>query len=241
VSPVTFRHPSNIARVVASADQISGGRIELGLGIGWHPREHEAHGFAFPAPGIRMDLLEEQLQVIHANWTEGPSSFCGAHYRVSDLTAWPKPIQKPHPPIIIGGLAGSRSTGLAALYATEYNTPFPSLGDIRDRRLSVVEACERVGRPPLSFSVLECVIVGADAADVRRRVILASRAENLDPSRTLANPPAGWIFGTSDEILEKLLTFRDLGVDRVFCEHLLHDDLEAIAVLGSEVAPFLRS
>src|SRR5919198_5100324 len=109
VSPVTFRHPSLLAKAVATADHASGGRVTLGIGAGWHEREHEAYGFAFPPTRERMDMLEEQLQVILGSWGDGPFSFAGEHYRLRDLDAQPKPVQRPRPPIIIGGTAGPRS------------------------------------------------------------------------------------------------------------------------------------
>lgn len=101
VSPATFRHPSLLAKLVVTADQISGGRIELGLGAGWHEHEHEAYGFPFPPTRVRMDILEEQLQVVLGNWTDGPFSFGGEHYKLRELDAQPKPVQRPRPPLIM--------------------------------------------------------------------------------------------------------------------------------------------
>ena len=103
VSPATFRHPSVLAKLVTAADHISNGRIELGIGAGWNEREHEAYGFAFPPLGERMELLEEQLEIVRGAWADGPFSFAGKHYRLVDLDAQPKPVQRPHPPVIIGG------------------------------------------------------------------------------------------------------------------------------------------
>ena len=134
VSPATFRHPSTLAKLVTTADRVSGGRIELGLGAGWNEREHAAYGFPFPAMRTRMDMLEEQLQVILGTWSDGPFSFEGEHYRLRDLDAQPKPVQRPHPPLIMGGNAGPRSCALAARFADEYNTVYPTVADVRERR-----------------------------------------------------------------------------------------------------------
>jgi F420-dependent oxidoreductase-like protein len=157
VSPATFRHPSELAKLVVTADHVSGGRVELGLGAGWHEREHEAYGFPFAPTRIRRDVLEEQLQVVLGNWSsspEEPFSFSGEHYTLRDLQAQPKPIQKPHPPLIMGGCAGPRSAALAARYADEYNTPFPpSMTDIAQRREQLERACEAAGREMLPFSI----------------------------------------------------------------------------------------
>ncbi|HEY4824783.1 MAG TPA: LLM class flavin-dependent oxidoreductase, partial [Solirubrobacteraceae bacterium] len=117
VSPATFRHPSELARLVVTADQISGGRVTLGLGAGWHEREHEAHGFEFAPTRTRVDVLEEQLQIVLGNWRDERFSFHGDHYSLRDLDARPKPIRRPHPPLIIGGSGGPRSLALAARYA----------------------------------------------------------------------------------------------------------------------------
>src|SRR5436305_8178967 len=109
VSPATFRHPANLAKLVATADRISGGRVELGLGAGWHEREHRAYGFPFPPTRERMDILEEQLEVVTRSWAVQDASFEGKHYSLDRLDAQPKPVQRPHPPLIMGGSAGPRS------------------------------------------------------------------------------------------------------------------------------------
>jgi len=246
VSPATFRHPSVLAKLVVTADHVSGGRIELGLGAGWHEREHEAHGFPFPSTGVRIDILEEQLQIVFGNWGDEIFSFAGQHYTLRDLDAQPKPIQRPRPPLIMGGTGGPRSAALAARFADEYNTPFPTLDQIAERKGRIGEACERAGRGPIPVSIMTGVVLGADAAELRDRAgRLASR--NLlsrvrgddDADAFLADPPAGWVVGTIDDAVQQLMALREAGVSRVMCQHLLHDDLEAVALLGDEVAPRL--
>ena len=134
VSPATFRHPSELATVVATADHVSGGRVELGLGAGWHEEEHRRFGFPFPPLRERMDVLAEQLEIVHRTWTEGPFSFAGEHYRLEGCDAQPRPVQSPHPPLIMGGSARPRGAALAARWADEYNTPFASVDEVRERR-----------------------------------------------------------------------------------------------------------
>lgn len=237
VSPATFRHPSALAKMVATADHVSGGRVELGLGAGWHEREHAAYGFPFPATRVRMEILEEQLQVIHGSWGDDTFSFDGRHYQVDALRAEPKPIQQPHPPLIMGGLAGPRSAGLAATYADEYNTVFPTVDEVRERKARVDAACAERDRDPLPFSVMTGVILGRDEAE------LAARREHV--AAISGNPglveqaPHGWILGTLDQAAEQLRALRDAGVSRVMCQHLAHDDLEMVALLGDELAPAL--
>lgn len=237
VSPATFRHPSNLAKLVATADQISGGRVELGLGAGWHEREHEAYGFPFPSTRTRMDVLTEQLQIVLGSWTENPFSFHGEHYHLRELDAQPKPVQKPHPPLIMGGNAGPRSASLAARFADEYNTAFPRVPDARERRQRIIEACERAGREPIPFSVMTGFVVGSDRSEYEARVRRVTERTGGDRDAFLADPPGGWITGTLDEAAEQLHALKEAGVSRVMCQHLLHDELDVVALIGSELAP----
>jgi F420-dependent oxidoreductase-like protein len=239
VSPATFRHPSNLAKLVATADEISGGRVELGLGAGWHEREHEAYGFDFRPTRARIDVLEEQLQVVLGTWTEAPFSYEGQYYRLRDLDGLPKPVQKPHPPLIMGGNAGPRSAALAARFADEYNTVFPTVQDVKERRQRVVEACAQAGREVIPFSVMTGFLVGRDRQELEDRVGRLAPRIGADPQALLAEPPRAWIFGTADQAVEQLQALKGAGVSRVMCQHLLHDDLDALALIGSELAPRL--
>lgn len=240
VSPVTFRHPSLLAKVVATVDEISNGRVELGLGAGWHEGEHVAYGFPFPPTRIRMDILTEQLQVVLGSWGEEPFTFKGEHYVLRALDARPKPVQRPHPPLIMGGVAGPRSAALAALFATEYNTAFPTLQDVRERRARIAQACEHAGREPIPFSVMTCVLVGADEAELRDRAGRLAERIGGDRETLLSKPPPAWIIGTIEQVAGRLTELRDAGVSRVMCQHFLHDDLDAVALIGRELAPAVR-
>jgi len=242
VSPATFRHPSELAKLVVTADQVSGGRIELGLGAGWHEREHEAYGFPFAETRTRMNVLEEQFRVVLGNWTssaEAPFSFDGEHYTLRDLDAQPKPVQRPHPPLIAGGSGGPRSAALAARYCDEYNTPFPTLHDVSRRREAVIRACEQAGRPALPFSVMTGLLVGSDDAELRDRAARLAERIGADGGADglLTDPPPAWIVGTVDRAVEQLAALRDAGVSRVMCQHLLHDDLDVLAIIGEQLAP----
>lgn len=239
VSPATFRHPSNLARVVTTADHVSGGRVELGLGAGWHEREHEAHGFAYPPTGTRMEILEEQLQIVLGSWGTEPLSLEGKHYTVKDHSALPKPVQQPHPPLILGGKAGPRSAALAARHADEYNTPYPTLDDVRARRARIQEACDRAGREMIPFSTMSGVLFGSDRSELQARAHQLVELIGGEADSFLADPPPGWIVGTIEEVAEKLGAMRDAGVARVMCQQLLYEDLDAVAAIGSELAPLL--
>jgi F420-dependent oxidoreductase-like protein len=238
VSPATFRHPSELAKLVATADHVSGGRVELGLGAGWHEREHAAYGFAFAPLRIRLDILEEQLQVVLGTWSSGPEqpfSFAGEHYRLDALDAQPAVVQSPHPPLIMGGSGGRRSAAMAARYADEYNIPFPTLRDVREKRARIERACDDAGRPMVPFSIMTGVVIGADASDLHDR---AARLERRGGFQNLIDaPPAGWIVATVDAAAEQLQALGEAGVDRVMCQQLLPDDLDAVALLGEQLAP----
>jgi F420-dependent oxidoreductase-like protein len=237
VSPATFRHPSALAKAVTTADHISGGRVELGLGAGWHEREHAAYGFPFAETRTRMDVLEEQLQVVLGNWGREPFGFAGEHYRLEDLDARPKPIQDPHPPLIMGGSAGPRSARMAAAYADEYNTVFPTLADVRERKARIDQACERAQRDPIPFSIMTAFLVGADEGELRDRVRRRAEKMGTDAEALLSDSPAGWIVGTTDQVTEQLVALRDAGVQRVMCQHYDHEDLEMVALIGDELGP----
>jgi F420-dependent oxidoreductase-like protein len=218
VSPATFRHPSVLAREVATADHISGGRVELGLGAGWHEREHAAHGFPFETTRERFDRLEEQLEIVRRSWDDEPFDFDGRFYRLDHANPLPKPVQRPHPPLIVGGVAQPRSVALAKRWATEYNTLFATPEECRERAARVA---------PLPLSLMTGFLIGADRAELR------ARAERLG-----ADPiPPSWIAGTPDEVVARLRELEAAGVRRVMLQHLLHDDVDAVALTGREVIP----
>jgi F420-dependent oxidoreductase-like protein len=164
VSPATFRHPSVLAKSAVSADHISGGRVEVGMGAGWNEAEHRRYGFPFPPTRERMDIFAEQLEIVHRQWKSEPFSFEGEHYRLVDSDPLPKPVQSPHPPLIVGGRGGPRSVALAARWADEYNTVSPTADECRALRERIAEACEREGREPLPLSVMTTLIPEPDEA-----------------------------------------------------------------------------
>ncbi len=237
VTPVTFRHPSVLSKLVATADRISGGRVELGIGAGWHEREHAAYGFSFPDMRTRMDLLEEQLQIILGAWAEDPFSFTGEHYRLADLEAQPKPVQTPHPPVIIGGSAGPRGSNLAGRFADEYNNLYATVAEVHERRGRIAEACERAGRDPIPFSMMTVVITGENDHDLRARVDRIARIRGLDAEQLRSDPRSGWIVGLIPAVAERLVALREAGVSRIMCQHFDHADLDFVALVGRELAP----
>lgn len=243
VSPATFRHPSVLAKLTTTADHVSGGRVELGLGAGWHEREHAAYGFRYPELPERMQLLEEQLQIVLGHWQpateERPFSFTGHHYRIERLDAQPKPVQRPHPPVLMGGAAGPMAARLAAAYADEYNTAFATVAEVRERRQVIERACEAAGREPLPFSLMTTVIVGRTEADLRERARRVAEFRDLDAEALLDAPPESWIVGTLEQAAERVLEYERAGASRVLCQQPLPDDLEYVELIGRELTPLV--
>jgi F420-dependent oxidoreductase-like protein len=195
VSPVGFRHPSQLARVVASADHISGGRVELGIGTGWFEGEHRQNGFPFPPLGARTAELAEQVEIIVRSWREDTLDYRGAHYALDGQQALPKPVQQPHPPLLLGGGGGPRSLALAARYAAEYNTPAqtdPSESAMHRARLDA--ACAQIGRDPKSLtqSIMVVAMLGETDADAEARAARAISAPSGKSPLVFARkkPPA---------------------------------------------------
>ena len=232
VSPASFRHPSVLAKLVVTADHVSGGRIDLGIGAGWHEREHEAYGFPFAPTKTRMDVLEEQLEVLMGTWSDGSFSFEGEHYALRDLDAQPKPVQRPHPPLLMGGSAGPRSAALAGRFADEYNTPFPALDDVPRLRGAIDEACERAGRDPIPFSAMIGTVIGADDADLADRARRVAERIGSTADALLREPPKGWVVATIERAAEQFAAYREAGLHRIMCQTLVHDDLDAVALVA---------
>jgi alkanesulfonate monooxygenase SsuD/methylene tetrahydromethanopterin reductase-like flavin-dependent oxidoreductase (luciferase family) len=228
VSPATYRHPSVLAKLAATADEISGGRAALGLGAGWHAREHAAFGFPYGALRERMDVLAEQVEIVRGLWGEGPFSFTGEHYALDAVDARPKPRR---PWLIMGGEARRRAAALAARFADEYNTVYVGASECRERRARLEAAWEAQGRSDLVFSLMTGAAIGRDRAEARERV-RAVGARRGDPGFT---PPDCWIHGTVEEAAEQLAALDAAGVDRVMLQLLDHDDLDHIALIGAEL------
>jgi F420-dependent oxidoreductase-like protein len=234
VTAATFRLPGPLAITVAQVDQMSGGRVELGLGAGWYEAEHSAYGIPFPPVVERFDVLEEQLEIITGLWgtPEGQTfSFDGGHYRVSDSPGLPKPAQRPRPPVIIGGGGARRTPQLAARFADEFNVAFVSVQDSAARFARVQEACEAIGRYPTSmtYSVAHTVCCGKDEAEFRRR----AAAIGWDP----ADIRERGIAGTPAEVVARITEYAEAGAERVYLQVLDLSDLDHLELLASDVMP----
>jgi F420-dependent oxidoreductase-like protein len=246
VSPVGFRHPSVLAKLAVTADHVSAGRVELGIGTGWFEEEHLAYGFSFPALRTRMGMLEEQVEIIKRSWGAEPFSFTGEYYRAADLEAWPKPVQQPSPRLILGGNGGPRSIALGARWADEYNSSDPTDEQIRERRAALTAECERIGRDPATvrFSLVTGVLAGTDSRELEERAVQVARFQGedaSDPTTCLNRLPETWVVGTPARVVERLLSLESLGVDRIMCWVPLHEDLEMIELMGREVLPSVQA
>jgi F420-dependent oxidoreductase-like protein len=234
VSPVTFRAPGPLAITVAEVDAMSGGRVELGLGTGWNPDEHSAYGLPFPELKERFELLEEQLAIVTGLWqADGRWSYEGRHYRLLDCPALPKPVQKPRPPLIMGGAGPVRTPRLAARFADEFNVPFHRLEDTEAQFARVRQACEEAGRDPASMilSAALTVCCGASEAEVERRAAAIGR--------TVENVRKWDAGGLPGEVVERLHSYRDAGADRIYLQTLDLHDLDHLRLIAAEVVPEL--
>lgn len=225
VSPATFRLPALLANAVATADHVSGGRVELGLGAGWMEREHRAFGFPFPETKVRLEMFAEQLEIVHRLWTEEHVDFHGRHYTLENAPGLPKPVQQPHPPILVGG-SGKRGTVEPALrFADEYNAPFVSPDEA---------AAIRVRVSPLRFSVMTGCIIGSTRDDAleRARQLYERVQRDIDFETWLARYSERAIVGSVDEVAARLREYEAAGCDGVMLQHLLHTDLEPVRLIA---------
>ncbi len=236
VTSATFRLPGILAISVAQVDAMSGGRVELGLGAGWYDGEHSAYGIPFPTLGQRFERLEEQFQILTGLWGTPVGqtfTFEGRHYQLHDSPALPKPVQQPHPPLIVGGGGPKRTPRLAATYADEFNLPFSSLADTEAQFARVRAACESQGRDPqtLELSAAQVVCCGADESEVQRRAAAIGR----QPDELRAHGAAG----TPDEVVARIHAFAAIGAGTIYLQVLDLGDLDHLRLLSEDVLPHL--
>ncbi len=237
MSPATFRYPGPLAISVAQVDDMSRGRIELGLGAGWFAEEHAAYGIPFPEVRERFDRFEEQLAILTGLWTtpQGKTfSFAGSYYTLTDSPALPKPAQRPRPPILVGGKGPRRTPRLAAKYADEYNVAFEDTTQTAAACDRVREACRAAGRDAgsLVYSAAHLVCCGRDTAELTRRAAAIGRDVADLRATTLAGTPA--------EVVDKIGRFADVGIERMYLQILDLHDLDHLELIAAEVLPQVR-
>ncbi|QFU87625.1 LLM class F420-dependent oxidoreductase [Amycolatopsis sp. YIM 10] len=234
VTAATFRHPSMLAIAVAQVDQMSGGRVEFGLGSGWYDAEHTAYGIPMPAIKERFDLYSEQLAVLTGLWEtpEGETfTFDGEHYQLSEAPGLPKPAQRPRPPVIIGGGGKKRTPQLAARYADEFNLPFTDADTALAQFRRVEAAAAEIGRDPKEIvrSAAQVVAIGRDEAEFTKRAAAIGR----EPAEVRQNG----IAGTTAEAVDKIGTWAEkTGVTRLYLQVLDLSDLDHLELISAEVA-----
>ena len=237
VSSATFRYPGPLAISVAQVDEMSGGRVELGIGAGWFEAEHQAYAIPFPPLGERFERLREQLDIITGLWTTPTGQtfdYSGKHYTVAESPALPKPVQRPHPPIVVGGVGAKRTPALAAKFAAEFNVPFMPLDIAKDICDRVRAAVADAGRSAdsVTYSAAFVVCAGRDDAQIATRAAAIGR--EVDELRT--NSP---LAGTPGEIVDRLAPFIESGIQRVYLQLLDMSDLDHLELFATEVVPQL--
>jgi F420-dependent oxidoreductase-like protein len=243
VAPMTFRHPSLLARMAAAIDTLSGGRFVLGVGAGWNVPEHEAFGLPFPPLRDRMDMLEEGIQVIRALEQPGKASFDGKHYQLKDAEMHPKPAQAPLP-LLIGGGGERRTLRLVARYAQEWNLPGATPERMREKAAVLERHCEREGRDPTTIarSAMLGFLVGEDEGAIERR---AFRLRSLlPPAWTIpegasaeAMRARGWLAGHPAEVIDQIGALARAGIQRIMLQHHDQEDFEVLELIAREIMP----
>jgi F420-dependent oxidoreductase-like protein len=243
VSPVTFRHPGTLAKIVGTVDEMSGGRVELGVGSGWNDGEHAQLGLPFPGLVERFDMLEEELEILHGLWREPDGwSFEGKHWRVSGTLLRPKPVQRPHPPIILGGSGTPRSVRLAARWADEYNIQGVTPAEVPPVAAALARACAEEGRAPGSvvLSAMLGVLVASDEAGLSARLERVMGVFGLSPADQadwLARRRPTYLMGTPDEVVRRIAEYEEAGLQRIMLQDWLPTDLDMVSVIAQEVLP----
>ena len=235
VSPGTFRHHSLLARNAATADEIAGGRVVVGMGAGWMEREHEAYGFEFATTRERVARFAEQLEIVHDLFRKDVVDFAGERYRLESAPALKRPDLK----ILVGGSAKPGTSGPAVRFADEYNCVFGTFDDARERKQRLDEACERGGRDPatLRYSLMAPLVVGRDDREVQESARRIAARFGRDPKDVLERYADRGPVGTVEQVAERLREIEAMGFERVMLQHLAHEDLDTIALIGRELAP----
>jgi F420-dependent oxidoreductase-like protein len=247
VSPVTFRHAGNLAKVVTTVDEMSGGRIEFGLGAGWNDDEHRQLGLPFPPINERADLLEDNLAILHGLWGEPDGwSFTGKQLRVEGALFYPKPVDAPgrprlpngapRPRLLVGGGGTPRSMRIAARYADEFNLSSSSPDVAREKYAAIAAACEAIGRDPATMtrSTMAGVLIGRDPDEVdrRKRALLGAFGEDAGGEDWIDAREPRWILGTPDQARAMVARFEEAGAQRIMLQDFLPRDLDMIDLMA---------
>lgn len=237
VCAITFRHPAMLAKMAAAVDTLSGGRLDLGLGAGWHDREHRMFGIDYPRYGVRLEMLDEGAQVIKALWSGKPVTFAGKHYRLENAETHPGPVQA-EPTIIMGG-KGEKTLKIVARHATEWNCSYVGIDVFREKSRELDNNCRAIGRDPstLRRSLMIPFVIAKDERGVQERIdghraMFPGLPPTLDEWQA-----AGFVGGSPAQLTEHLKAFAEAGIERFMLQHNDLDDLDSLALLADEVLP----
>jgi probable F420-dependent oxidoreductase len=227
----SYRSPAVLAKMAATLDVISDGRLELGLGAGWFKAEFEAYGFPFPGAGARIAQLEEALEIIRRMWTEDNPVFQGAHYSINGAICDPAPLQRPHPPIWIGG-EGDKVHRVAAKLANGVNMRWWSPDRFKARATYLRDACKEFGRDPDSIRMSATLLV-----------IVSNETQKVQEVRSQfgAIPPDGIVAGTAEQCAARLQEYRDVGVNHFLLTIPHVEKSDSLQLIGEKVLPALKS
>ena len=247
VSPVTFRTAGNLAKVVTTVDEMSGGRVEFGLGAGWNDVEHRQLGLPFPPIGERADMLEEHLMALLGLWGEHDGwAFRGRHVMIAGAQFYPKPVARPgrptlpngasRPRLLAGGGGSARSIRIAARYVDEFNLSSASPDLAAAKFAELTAACEAIGRDPASIarSVMAGVLIGRDEAEVTRRkqALMSEFGDESGGEDWFDAREPRWILGTPDQARAMVARFEAAGAQRIMLQDFLPRDLEMISLMA---------
>ena len=239
VSPMTFRHPALLARMAAAVDVLSGGRLVLGVGAGWNEEEHAAYGITLPPLKERMDRLEEGISVIRALWAGGPVDFSGNYYSLRQATAEPRPLQRPGPPLLIGGDGEVRLLAIVARHADEWNSHAAGPDQYRLKRARLEEHCRKAGRDPdtIRRSWMGGVLIAADGPQLERKADwfkkFLTMLKDVPSDRVVEQLKAkSWLVGTPDQVAAQLTGWSSAGVQRVMLQYFDLDDMDGLELLA---------
>ena len=237
VCPMTFRHPAMLAKMAAAVDVLSGGRLDLGLGAGWNDDEHRMFGIDYPRYGVRLDILDEGVQVIKALWSGEKTTFHGQYYQLDGAESYPLPSQA-KPTIIMGG-KGKKTLQVVARYATEWNCSYSGLALFQEKSRELDENCQTIGRDPgtLRRSLMVPFVIGTQETIVQQRIDAQRQMFSSLPADLAAWHGAGFPGGSPQQIVDQLSAFAEAGVARFMLQHNDLDDRASLELLATKVLP----
>ncbi|HRV91922.1 MAG TPA: TIGR03560 family F420-dependent LLM class oxidoreductase [Anaerolineae bacterium] len=237
VCAVTFRHPVMVAKMAASVDQLSGGRLDLGLGAGWNDMEHKMFGVNYPRYGVRLEMLDEAATVIKSIWSGEPVTFTGNYYQLEEAQSHPGPAQ-PNPTLIMGG-KGEKTLKIVAKHATEWNFSYGGVDLFREKSRELDQNCAAINRDPgdIRRSMMAPFVIGRDEAAAQSRIDAHRRMFSSLPATLAEWNEAGFIGGSPSRVIDQMKAFTAAGIDRFMLQHNDLDDIDSLTLLATEVLP----